>query len=170
MDVFNAGLGNDDIIINASISTHNQIIQAITVDIACTGDCVTTTITCHFTIVINGEAAGDASGCSVSSAGDVNGDGLDDLIVGAYQANPNGKLSAVRPAPSNLRVSTPPPPSTRARLPALVCSNAVINTVNALGFVKTASTETENGITYDVYTHSDANTDAKAALWVQQAA
>jgi hypothetical protein len=33
--------------------------------------------------VINGEAAGDASGCSVSSAGDVNGDGLDDLIVGA---------------------------------------------------------------------------------------
>jgi hypothetical protein len=35
--------------------------------------------------------------------------------------------------------------------------------------IKTASTETENGITYDVYTHSDANTDAKAALWVQQA-
>jgi hypothetical protein len=36
--------------------------------------------------VINGEAAGDKSGYSVSSAGDVNGDGLDDLIVGAYQA------------------------------------------------------------------------------------
>ena len=34
--------------------------------------------------VINGEAAGDQSGFSVSSAGDVNGDGLDDLIVGAY--------------------------------------------------------------------------------------
>jgi hypothetical protein len=48
-----------------------------------------------------------------------------------------------------------------------VCNSG--NTVNALGFVKTASTETENGITYDVYTHSDANTDAKAALWVQQA-
>jgi hypothetical protein len=34
--------------------------------------------------VINGESANDYSGRTVSSAGDVNGDGLDDLIVGAY--------------------------------------------------------------------------------------
>ncbi|CAB5504119.1 hypothetical protein AZO1586I_1238, partial [Bathymodiolus thermophilus thioautotrophic gill symbiont] len=44
--------------------------------------------------VINGESEDDLSGGSVSSAGDVNGDGLDDLIVGAYGANPNGKSHA----------------------------------------------------------------------------
>ncbi len=37
--------------------------------------------------VVNGQVAGDYSGYSVSSAGDVNGDGLADLIVGAYRAN-----------------------------------------------------------------------------------
>ena len=33
--------------------------------------------------VIHGQDANDASGWSVSSAGDVNGDGFDDLIIGA---------------------------------------------------------------------------------------
>ncbi|MCH8862539.1 MAG: FG-GAP repeat protein [Proteobacteria bacterium] len=40
--------------------------------------------------VINGVSAGDQSGRSVSSAGDVNGDGLDDLIVSAFADDPNG--------------------------------------------------------------------------------
>jgi hypothetical protein len=44
--------------------------------------------------VINGEAADSRSGHSVSSAGDVNGDGLDDFIVGAYGADPSGKSYA----------------------------------------------------------------------------
>ncbi len=42
--------------------------------------------------VINGEKAGDFISETVSSAGDVNGDGLDDLIIGAYHAEPNGKV------------------------------------------------------------------------------
>jgi hypothetical protein len=44
--------------------------------------------------VIIGENAGDVSGASASTAGDVNGDGLDDLIVGAYGADPSGKSVA----------------------------------------------------------------------------
>ena len=43
---------------------------------------------------LNGIAAGDVSGTSVSAAGDINGDGVDDLLVGARSAAPNGKLNA----------------------------------------------------------------------------
>ncbi len=46
--------------------------------------------------VINGQSAGDQSGVSVASAGDVNGDGLDDLIIGANLSDPVAGLSAGR--------------------------------------------------------------------------
>jgi len=39
---------------------------------------------------LDGAAVGDQSGFSVSAAGDINGDGLADLIVGAYGAALNG--------------------------------------------------------------------------------
>ena len=42
---------------------------------------------------LDGEAAYDISGASVSNAGDVNGDGFDDVIVGAPRANHNGDYS-----------------------------------------------------------------------------
>ena len=44
--------------------------------------------------ILNGIDAGDTSGNSVSSAGDVNGDGYDDLIIGANGADPNGDNAA----------------------------------------------------------------------------
>ena len=43
---------------------------------------------------IDGIDAGDISGFSVSGAGDVNGDGFDDVIVGAYLADPDDKTYA----------------------------------------------------------------------------
>ncbi len=43
---------------------------------------------------LDGVAAYDASGVSVSNAGDVNGDGLDDIIIGAQYADPNGTNNA----------------------------------------------------------------------------
>lgn len=46
--------------------------------------------------VINGAAEGDSSGMSVSSAGDVNGDGLSDLMIGAPTADPDGRMFAGR--------------------------------------------------------------------------
>jgi hypothetical protein len=43
---------------------------------------------------VNTSIPGDRSGTSVSAAGDVNGDGINDIIIGAPSADPNGNESA----------------------------------------------------------------------------
>ena len=43
---------------------------------------------------LDGTAETDFSGGSVNIAGDVNGDGFDDLIVGVKEASPNGNIAA----------------------------------------------------------------------------
>ena len=43
---------------------------------------------------VDGAAAGDVSGSSVAGVGDVNGDGTPDLLIGAPQADSNGRLDS----------------------------------------------------------------------------
>jgi hypothetical protein len=45
-------------------------------------------------VTLRGVAAGDSFGNAVASAGDVNGDGFGDLVVGAYLADPGGRMTA----------------------------------------------------------------------------
>ena len=62
------------------IGAHAPALAQETIDLASDAD-----------LTIQGAAAGDGSGVSVSGAGDVNGDGIDDLIIGAHCADPNGR-------------------------------------------------------------------------------
>lgn len=45
-------------------------------------------------VILQGSAADDQLGVSVSAAGDLNADGKDDILVGAWQASPAGRMKA----------------------------------------------------------------------------
>ena len=90
------GDGYDDLIIGASNAdgpddgTHDGVGESYVIFGKASGfsniDLDPLSFTEGFTIT--GADAGDQSGFAVSSAGDINGDGFNDLIIGAYQADP----------------------------------------------------------------------------------
>ena len=145
MDVFNAGLGNDDIIINASnITALEQTGTGNRARVDGGGGVDTLKL--------------DGAGLTLDLT-NISNTRIQDIEIIDIRGSGNNTLK--------LNLNDQLAASTSTNILKVLSNSG--NTVNALGFVKTASTETENGITYDVYTHSDANTDAKAALWVQQA-
>jgi hypothetical protein len=93
------GDGIDDLLIGAYYASHNGLERA-------SSSYVVFGSTSSFGPVIDlssldgstgfrldGVAEYDYSGFSVSAAGDVNADGIDDVLIGAYQADPNGDSS-----------------------------------------------------------------------------
>ncbi|MDF5739469.1 integrin alpha [Nostoc sp. S13] len=90
------GDGIDDLIIGAPYASPNRISNAGQsyvvfgrTNLGSGGTLNLSSLNGTNGFIINGIAASDYSGSSVSNAGDINGDGIDDLIIGAPYASPN---------------------------------------------------------------------------------
>ena len=81
-----------DIIVTASDGT-NSTDQSVTITVADVFESITidlSSLTSAQGFIIQGDDARDQTGRSVSLAGDVNGDGYDDLIIGAHYGDDGG--------------------------------------------------------------------------------
>ncbi|WP_445635620.1 FG-GAP repeat protein [Nostoc sp. DSM 114161] len=111
---------------------------------------------------INGIGANDQSGFSVNSAGDFNGDGFDDVIIGARGADPNGESYIVFGSSSGFAASF--------NLSSLNGSNGfAINGINAdsLGF-SVSSAGDFNGDGFDDVIIGAPTADANAQTYAGQ--
>ena len=82
------GDGYDDIIVGAFAAAANGQAYVLNGSGTGIGNC-DLSAGCTPDATITGAAAGNDLGCSVSTAGDVNGDGYDDIIVGAHYVGNN---------------------------------------------------------------------------------
>ncbi len=89
------GDGYADLIVGApvhgSLAGESYVVFGAASGFAANIDLTTLNGTTGF--ALDGVTAGDHSGMSVASAGDVNGDGFSDLVVGAFGADPGGAQS-----------------------------------------------------------------------------
>jgi Ca2+-binding RTX toxin-like protein len=88
------GDGIDDLIVGAPLGDNGGLSAGEAYVIfgkagATRGTIDLTTLTASDGFIIQGDAAGDRAGRRVSSAGDINGDGFDDFLIGAIYASPN---------------------------------------------------------------------------------
>jgi hypothetical protein len=98
------GDGVDDLVIGADSadpngqSTAGEVYVVFGKDTSTEGDFESvislSTLNGASGFVINGIDANDRAGAAVAGAGDVNGDGISDIILGATQADPNGQSAA----------------------------------------------------------------------------
>ncbi len=84
----------DDIIIGADFARNSSGSSYVVYGNASSTNLDLDSLTSSRGFRIDGDGADDHSGNSVSGAGDVNGDGLSDVIVGAYGAHNNSRIDS----------------------------------------------------------------------------
>ena len=94
------GDGVDDIVLGAPFASPNGATFAGAASVVFGGAAVGATGAVELGALdgtdgftVHGVEPNDFTGYAVSGAGDVNGDGVDDVLIGAYSANPNGNAS-----------------------------------------------------------------------------
>ncbi len=92
------GDGNDDVIIGAPQAGYNSRATSgatyVIYGLAANPNIDLASLTAGQGFRIDGAAAGDWAGYSVSGAGDVNGDGKGDVVIGAYEADYNSRAES----------------------------------------------------------------------------
>ena len=84
------GDGKDDVIVGAKQDDNNSATDSGSAFIFFGGITGTKRADADADVILNGQSAGDLFGYSVASAGDFNGDGKSDVIVGAHEDDNNG--------------------------------------------------------------------------------